>query len=1056
MSWITTKIRITVGLVGIMLLIYMAATIINLVPSAENTKFAARAELCEAVAISTSMMVQNREFTMLKHTIAQTAERSSDIRSIGVRNRRDRLIVDCLDHGDVWASDELAVDDRQTIELRNGAQDWGQIEFAFQPVVAAQQGALSQLSPWSRLAVFMASSTFILYMIYLGAMLKQLNPSKTVPRRVRSALDNLTEGLLVLDRSGKVVLANKVFGVSTGADTEALVGQRPQDVLGWTDHFGDPIEEYPWQKSSESGEHVMDCIMVLEVDEDTPVEEQDESNPIPNAKKFLTFKVNCAPVMAESSKGNGVLVSFENVTELENTKKAAVHANQAKSDFLANMSHEIRTPMNAILGFTDWLQRGLANNKDEEQEYLSTIHSSGQHLMELINDILDLSKIEAGKMEIVKEQRSPFKIVNDVTSVLRVRADDKGVALTTDFVGKIPQTIDTDDVRLRQVITNLVGNAIKFTAEGEVKIVVQMVEQEGRSQMEVAISDSGIGMTEEQLGKIFKPFVQADSSVTRKFGGTGLGLAISKRIVESLGGEIVVTSEENLGSTFTFRIEAGDVSEVPHMTLEEYDESAKQSRKKQKRGVVKLAPGRILVVDDGQANRRLIKLILERAGVEVCEAENGQIGFDMAMQSPFDVVLMDMQMPVLDGYQATSQLRAAGYEEPIVALTANAMTGDKEKCSDAGCDGFLAKPVDIDELLETIAGYIGRLESDSDSDSQVVLETQVSNTSNSKQTPENDFESSGNIDDYIKLFNSCVKELQDNWEQGNTLKMVESAQEFRLNSYEHGQTVIGDSLSTLIDCCEQHRGDIQKLNEAMGTFLVLAQQELSKQRSINELKSQPTNSSVDYQTIFQQRLLQFQTAWELGDDRSMLETAEAFQFESYQHQQVELGDAVTGLIYACVQQDVHMLNSAMGAFLETAKVQVTRNSLFEEETNSEPENLTSRKEANVPVTSSESFIYSTLPTEEPEFAEIVIDFLPQLNDKLKQMQEELDRGDFEELAKTAHWLKGAGGTCGFVEFYDPALALEEAAKGGNPDSCMRLLAQLNGLSGRIALPEVVR
>jgi len=1067
----------------------MGATIINLVPSAENARFEARAELCEAVAISTTMMVQNREFTMLKRTLQQTAERNSDIRSIGIRNRHDRLVDGGLDHENVWNSSELSDDDRQTIVLRNGSQDWGTIEFAFHPIVAGQQGMLSNLSPWSRLAVFMAASTFILYMIYLGAMLKQLNPSKTVPRRVRSALDNLTEGLLVLDRSGKVVLANKVFGVCTGVETESLVGQRPQEMLQWTDQFGDPITEFPWQESAKTGEHVMDSIMILEVDGDTqPVEStNDELETVPqvNGKIFLTFKVNCAPVMAESSKGNGVLVSFENVTELENTKKAAVHANQAKSDFLANMSHEIRTPMNAILGFTDWLQRGLANNKDEEQEYLSTIHSSGQHLMELINDILDLSKIEAGKMQIVKEQRSPFKIVNDVASVLRVRAEDKGVSLVTNFIGKIPETIDTDDVRLRQVITNLLGNAIKFTAEGEVKIDVRMLEFEGRAQLEIAICDSGIGMTEEQLGKIFKPFVQADSSVTRKFGGTGLGLAISKRIVESLGGEIVVTSQKDQGSTFTFSIEAGDVSDVDHLTADEYKDRAKNEKSQQKRGVVKLASGRVLVVDDGQANRRLIKLILERAGVTVEEAENGQVGYEMATQSHFDVVLMDMQMPVLDGYQATAKLRASGYTRPIVALTANVMTGDKEKCDSAGCDGFLAKPVDIDELLETIAGYIGRCENSSQVETneaeQLANDDFEMQTSDSPfatvnliecDTNENDLsgtEDNFGLGSFMKLFNKNVSELQNHWDENDNNAMVDLAREFRLSSYEYGQTVIGDALSDVIECCESEPQENSKLNQAMGTFLLTARQELSKQQN-SDRKSAPKaacteQQKLEYRTVFQQRLIQFQTAWELGDDQEMLETAEAFQLESYQYNQVELGDAVSGLIHACTLKDVEQLNQAMGEFLNTAKEKASQNSLFAENaatvaSTSEAPNRSSellRPSANGGEASAAAnlpLIHSTLPMEEAEFAEIVIDFVPQLKLKLEQMQEELDRGDFSELSKTAHWLKGAGGTCGFNEFYDPALGLEVDAKAENRAQCQQRITELVSLSCRIAIPQI--
>ena len=341
MRWITTKIRLTIGLVGIMLLVYMAATVVQLVPSAENATYKARADYCEALAISAAFMIQNREHAMLDKLIEQTTGRNAELVSIGIRNKYERLIFGSELHQSSWINEEVAEVDRQQISLRNGSRDWGQMEFVFLPAVVQRAGFLGGLSPWSRLAAFMGSMTFILYMIYLGAMLSQLNPSKAVPHRVRSALDNLTEGLLVLDRSGKVVLANKVFAILTGADADKLVGQKAQTMLDWKDAFGDPVTEYPWVQSASTGEHLMDRIMLLEVDDDEPVEsspDDPEDTSAVGKNKLLTFKVNCAPVMAESSKGNGVLVSFENVTELENSKKAAEQ--QAAQRALAQMQEE--------------------------------------------------------------------------------------------------------------------------------------------------------------------------------------------------------------------------------------------------------------------------------------------------------------------------------------------------------------------------------------------------------------------------------------------------------------------------------------------------------------------------------------------------------------------------------------------------------------------------------------------------------------------------------------------------------------------------------------------
>ena len=1031
MRWITTKIRLTIGLVGILLLVYMAATIMNLVPAYDEAKFEKRAEVCESIAISTAMMLQGRQTTMLQAALLQTAERNQDIQSIGIRSSNDRLVHQTPEHDQVWKT--IGDLDRQTIDLKSEQQDWGRIEFAFTPQ-KENRGILGSLSKWSQLAVFLGSSTFILYMIYLGAMLKQLNPSKTVPQRVRSALDNLTEGLLVLDRSGKIVLANKVFGQCTGLDSAEIVGLGPEQIVQWKDGSGDPITEFPWVEASETGQQVMDKIMTLELppeelNVDAAQDDQDiETTNQKHKNRLLTFKVNCAPVMAESSKGNGVLVSFENVTELENSKNAAEYANKAKSDFLANMSHEIRTPMNAILGFTDWLQRGLANNKDEEQEYLSTIHSSGKHLMELINDILDLSKIEAGKMEIVKEKRSPFKIVKDVTSILNVRAQDKNTKLVTEFIGELPEHIDTDDVRLRQVITNLVGNAIKFTSEGEVRVSTRLIEptESGEKPMlEFAITDSGIGMTEEQVAKIFQPFVQADSSVTRKFGGTGLGLTISKRIVKSLGGKIGVESVHGQGSTFSFTVETGDIKNVNRITVEQYEKTAKNNRG-HKVGVAKLPPGKVLVVDDGQANRRLIKLILERAGCSVEEAENGQIGFEKATTSHYDVVLMDMQMPVLDGYQATAKLREHQYSKPIVALTANAMTGDQEKCAKAGCDDFLAKPVDIDLLLATVNGYMAHIpmpiedetESGSDTDGAEIASTDKATIS------------------FNRLLTEQLVEFQVKWIDGDEEGIVEIARRLRDAAVSNGNQPIQSTLDNLIQCCESD--DVEKANQAMGHFLAVAKKTLSE-----DLQQTPT-ANADYRILFQQRLIQFQDAWERGDNSVMLQTAQEFQQESFESGQVVIGNATTNLIQACLDQNTETLNQAMGSFLNVARDELLKTS--------EPQ-LGAAKEACLPAEEVD-WIHSTLPVEELEFAMIVKDFVPTVDAKLTEIKNCIDNGDFDELSKLAHWLKGAGGTCGFNDFYQPSLDLENAAKASQSEAAANHYKTLSHLAKRIWIPEI--
>ncbi len=397
--------------------------------------------------------------------------------------------------------------------------------------------------------------------------------------------------------------------------------------------------------------------------------------------------------------------------ELARARDEAESANRAKSDFLANMSHEIRTPMTAILGFSSILMESLTVS--EHYDAAATVKRNGEYLVQIINDILDLSKIEAGKLEVEQVACSPCQVLSDVASLMRVRADAKNVALKLTYDGPMPQTIQSDPIRLRQILINLAGNAIKFTEAGEVRLVARLLDaKSAEPRMQVEVVDSGIGMTEEQVAKLFRPFSQVDTSASRKHGGTGLGLAISKRLASKLGGDITVASVAGKGSTFSVTVATGSLAGVE--LLDNPSEVQRSTRSDKKPAAAKIELDcRVLLAEDGPDNQRLISFLLKKAGAEVALAENGQIACDLALAArdegrPFDVILMDMQMPVLDGYDATAKLRDAGYSGPILALTANAMSTDRDKCLNAGCDDYVKKPIDHQRLLTLVDGYATR------------------------------------------------------------------------------------------------------------------------------------------------------------------------------------------------------------------------------------------------------------------------------------------------------------------------------------------------------------
>ena len=387
--------------------------------------------------------------------------------------------------------------------------------------------------------------------------------------------------------------------------------------------------------------------------------------------------------------------------ELTEAKLSADRANSSKTQFLANMSHEIRTPIGAIMGFAELL-RNPGHTESDRGEFMQIISRNSHNLLRLIDDILDLSKVESGRITVENSPFSLLELISDLRSTCLLRAAEKNIAFTVRFDGQVPDLIATDSLRLKQILSNVVGNAIKFTDFGEVVMTVKF----DAPKLLFEVSDTGPGLSLEAQSRLFRSFSQADPTLTRKYGGTGLGLVLSQRLSQFLGGDLVLTeSQENVGSTFTATIVPEEVAGAKLVGIEAII-AAPPVRDRERGELQRLRGLNVLVVDDAQDNRTLIATYLKKTGAIVTTAEDGLEGFNRAMEWQPDVILMDVQMPRLDGRAATKKLRKAGFSKPIVALTAHAMREERDRCFEAGCTDYLTKPIFREQLIESLAKYL--------------------------------------------------------------------------------------------------------------------------------------------------------------------------------------------------------------------------------------------------------------------------------------------------------------------------------------------------------------